>query len=187
MSRIPTRKITLTNKKAVDLLEGLNAISQGRQVTVDSKNVTRHFAFDGKTGSDVRYTLARAAILLKPIIETFKLANDQLFRSFATDPDGAPYIGEDKDGKDRVEVPVSRSLEYGKAVDELFARETEALDFPILCFEHLKVGDDKGQNRSSPTPSPRWSRSWSGPRPSTRRPARATPIRNRPKAPRADP
>lgn len=150
MSRIPTRKITLTNKQAVELVEGLNAISQGRQVTVDGKNVPRGFVFDGKTGGDVRYTLGRAAILLKPVIETFKLVNDQIFRDYATDEAGKPVIGEDKDGKDRVEVPASRSLEYGKAIEELFARSTEPIEFPVLCYEHLRVGDDKGQNAITP-------------------------------------
>lgn len=152
MGRIPTRKITLTNKQAVDLLEGLNVISQGRQITVDGKNVPRGFVFEGKTGGDLRYTLARAAILLKPIIETFKLANDQIFRDHATDAAGAPNIAEDKDGKERVEVPVSRSLEYGKAVEELFGRSTEPIEFPVLCYEHLNVGDDKakGQNPIPP-------------------------------------
>lgn len=153
MSRIPTRKITLTNKQAVDLVEGLNAISQGRQVTVDGKNVPRGFVFDGKTGGDVRYTLARAAILLKPVIETFKLANDQIFRDHASDADGVPHIAEDKDGKERVEVPVSRSLEYGKAVEELFGRETEPIEFPVLCYEHLKVGDDKAQGQNPIPPN----------------------------------
>lgn len=150
MSRIPTRKITLTNKQAVELVEGLNAISAGRQVTVDGKNVPRGYVFDGKTGGDVRYTLARAAILLKPVIETFKLANDQIFRDHATDSDGNPVIREDKDGKDRVDVPAERTLEYSEAVQELFARSTEPIEFPVLCHEHLRVGDEKGQNAISP-------------------------------------
>lgn len=144
MSRIPTRKIVLTNSKCVALLDGLNAISRGRQITVDGKNCDRGFVFSGTTGGDVRYTLARAAILLKPLIETFQKMNDDAFR------DHTPVKGEDKDGKEILEIPVERRMDYNKVIADLFARSTEAVEFPVLCYEHLKVGDDKGQNPIPP-------------------------------------
>jgi hypothetical protein len=138
--RIPTKKIALTNSQIVQLVEGLNVISKGRQVTVDGKNVERGYALT----ADLRYALARIGILVKPLVEAFKTANDQIFR------DHDPVSEPDKDGKDQLTIPTDRLLSYQDATAELFAQATEPIAFPLVSYEAMKVGDDKGQNPIPP-------------------------------------
>ncbi len=137
---IPTKKTALTNAKLTALTEALNTISQGRQITVDGKNVPRGYVLDSET----RYSLARIAILIRPLVDAFNAANDALFRS------ANPISQDDKNGQAQLVIPVDGQLKFNAQVADLFKQKSEKIELPLICYESLKVGDDKGQNPLSP-------------------------------------
>jgi hypothetical protein len=135
MSRIPIRKIELTNADCLQIQKGIAQIDEGRELTVDGKNVRRGFKLD----SDIRYALARIGILIKPLIEAWTKANEQLFK------DSEPVIETDEDGKESLRVPAKGLQEYKSKMTELLEQKTE-IELPLVSLKKLKVGDEKDEN-----------------------------------------
>jgi hypothetical protein len=139
MSRIPVRTIALSNADCIQIQNGIAQIDAGREITVDNKNVRRGYKLD----TDIRYALARIGTLIKPVIEAWSKANEQLFK------DCGSVTETDKDGKDELRVPTDKLIEYKDALAELLEKKT-TLELPLVSLKNLKVGDEKDQN---PIPS----------------------------------
>lgn len=132
---MPVRKVTVTNANLLELSQGIGAIDNGYETTVDGKNVRRGFHLV----ADARYALARTAVVIKPLIEAWDKANKQAFE------DHDPKVATDAEGKESRSIPASRHVEYQQCVTDLLGQKIE-LELPVLKVSDLKVGDAKGEN-----------------------------------------
>ncbi len=137
---MPVRKVTTTNAALLELSQGIAIIDVGYQVTVEGKNVSR--GYDLKAAP--LYALARAGIVIKPLIDAWKKANGQIFEK--NDP--KPLTLEN--GKEERQVPAEKRAAYDAAVRELLAQPVE-VELPELKVVDLKVGSGKGENPIPPS------------------------------------